>query len=324
MNNISRARRSVNKQSAHMSKSRKSPATESARSRAGFLQFLSESKTRVDRILKKRLAASREPRRLSASMRYAVFGGGKRLRPGLVYLGCRAFGGDPESVDGAAAAVELIHTYSLVHDDLPCMDDDDLRRGRPTVHIKFDEAMAVLAGDALHTEAFAMIVEASNPKDVAAMVSTLAAAAGPAGMVGGQVLDLNAEGKTPREDLVRKIHLGKTASLIAASLELGAIGAGATQSQRKAIAEFGIEVGVAFQVADDVLDMTGDATTLGKTPGKDVAARKMTFPAAVGLNEARKTADRLARKAQQLARALRSPAEALLLELPCFVTERTS
>ncbi|HKE00903.1 MAG TPA: polyprenyl synthetase family protein, partial [Planctomycetota bacterium] len=160
-----------------------------------FLPFLDRAARRVERVLDRRLPANREPRRLVEAMRYALFGGGKRLRPALVYLGCRAFGGHERDVDGAAAAVEMIHTYSLVHDDLPCMDDDDLRRGRPTLHVKWDEATAVLAADALHTEAFATLVALSRPPLVPRLVESLAGAAGLEGMVGGQVLDLAAEGK---------------------------------------------------------------------------------------------------------------------------------
>lgn len=292
--------------------------------RAEFNQFLAESAKRVERVLDRQLSVKREPRQLIEAMRYAVFGGGKRLRPGLVYLGCRAFGGDIRKVDGAAAAVEMIHTYSLVHDDLPCMDDDDLRRGRPTLHIQFNEALAVLAGDALHTEAFATIVEMTDPAIAPAIIQSLAAASGLGGMVGGQVLDLDAEGRKPRAAAVEKIHLGKTAALIAASLEMGAIAAGATARERRAIFEYGRKVGLAFQVADDVLDITSDAATLGKTPGKDVAAGKMTYPAAVGLERSRARARMLAVEAVAIAQKLRSPEEMLLLQLPRFVTERSN
>lgn len=291
---------------------------------AEFTKFLSRSARRVERVLDRRLSVKNAPPRLVEAMRYAIFGGGKRLRPGLVYLGCEAFGGDIRKVDGAAAAVEMIHTYSLVHDDLPCMDDDDLRRGRPTLHIKFNEALAVLAGDALHTEAFVTIAETTDRRAAAEIIATLASAAGLGGMVGGQVLDLEAEGKSPNASAVERIHLGKTAALIAASLEVGAIGAGASAVQRRAIRNFGREVGLAFQVADDVLDVTGDATTLGKTPGKDAAAGKMTYPAAVGLARSRARARELAENARRIAKRLRSPREMLLLQLPLFVTERTN
>ncbi|MBI3818761.1 MAG: polyprenyl synthetase family protein [Planctomycetes bacterium] len=293
-------------------------------SRAEFLQFLSTSARRVESILKKRLASGRRPKRLVDAMRYAVFGGGKRFRPGLVYLGCRAFGGDLRSVDGAAAAVEMIHTYSLVHDDLPCMDDDDLRRGRPTLHIQFDEAMAVLAGDALHTEAFATIVEMTRPEIAPEIIKVLASAAGLEGMVGGQVLDLDNERERPRASLVEKIHLGKTAALIAASLEMGAIGAGAGRADRRRIRDLGLLVGLAFQVTDDVLDVTGDAATLGKTPGKDMAAGKMTYPAAVGLARARARARELCDAARSSAKAIGTRERKLLLEVPLFVTDRTN
>ncbi len=290
---------------------------------ASFDRFLERAARRVDRVLDRRLAADREPRRLVRAMRYAVFGGGKRLRPALVYLGCRAFGGDERTVDGAAAAVEMIHTYSLVHDDLPCMDDDELRRGRPTLHVEFDEALAVLAGDGLHTEAFATLAALSPPALVPDLAAALAAAAGLGGMVGGQVLDLESEGRRPRAETVERIHRGKTAALIAASLELGAIGARATRAQRRALRGYGEIVGLAFQVADDVLDVVGDAATLGKTPGKDAASGKMTYPAAVGLDRARDHARSLADRACRRAARLGGAAEGLLRALPRFVTERT-
>ncbi|MFN0205187.1 MAG: polyprenyl synthetase family protein [Planctomycetota bacterium] len=287
-------------------------------------KFLTKHAARVERVLDRRLSKKRGPKQLIEAMRYAVFGGGKRLRPGLVYLGCLTFDGKETAVDGAAAAVEMIHTYSLVHDDLPCMDDDDLRRGRPTLHIQYDEAVAVLAGDALHTEAFATIVELSNVTIVPELIETLAIAAGPSGMVGGQMLDLDAEGEKPRGALVEQIHLGKTAALIAASLEMGAIGAGASPSERRIIRKYGYLIGLAFQVADDVLDVVGDAATLGKTPGKDVAAGKMTYPAAVGLVASRKRARALADEARALAKSVGGSQKELLMELPRFVTERTS
>ena len=256
-------------------------------------------------------------------MRYAVFGGGKRFRPALVYLGCRAFDGRERDVDGAAAAVEMVHAYSMIHDDLPCMDDDDLRRGRPTVHVKFDEAMAVLAGDALQTEAFETIVDLSRAELARDLVRALARAAGTRGMVGGQVEDLDAEGREPDARVARRIHLGKTAALIAASLEMGAIGARANAARRKQIRDYGMLVGLAFQVADDVLDVVGDAAALGKTPGKDAAAGKTTYPAAIGVESARALADALARRARRKAGAIEGEGRRLLEALPEFVVRRT-
>lgn len=294
------------------------------RAEASFETFLERAAARVARVLERRLNWRRGPASLVRAMRYAVFGGGKRLRPALVYLGCDTFGGSWKVADGAAAAVELIHTYSLVHDDLPCMDDDKLRRGRPTAHVRFGEAMAILAADALHTEAFATLAEES-PREVAPdLVSILARAAGPSGMVGGQVLDLEGEGRPPKVLLVERIHLGKTAALIAASLELGATAAGAGPLDRRRIRAYGEDVGLAFQIADDILDETGDAVTLGKTPGKDTAARKMTFPAAVGLDRAKARAMVLAAKARRRAARLPRTTRALLQTLPTFVTIRTT
>jgi geranylgeranyl pyrophosphate synthase len=288
-----------------------------------FDAFLRASARRVEAVLDERLRLDRGPSTLLRAMRYAVFGGGKRFRPALVYLGCRTFGGPLSRVDGAAAAVEMIHTYSLIHDDLPCMDDDDLRRGRPTLHVKFGEAMAVLAGDALHTEAFATIAEMSEVESCQVLTRILARAAGPSGMVGGQVLDLRAEGRPPRARRVEEIHLGKTAALIAAALEMGAAGAGASAADRARIRRFGRDVGLAFQVADDILDLTSDAATLGKTPGKDVVAGKMTYPAAIGLRKSRQRAGALAARAQRMAQDLPRDTRSLLRTLPLFVTRRS-
>ncbi len=238
------------------------------------------------------------PEPLFEAMRYAMMAGGKRLRPLLVLASCAAAGGRDEDALPAALAIEMIHTYSLVHDDLPAMDDDDLRRGRPTTHVVYGEALAILAGDALHTYAFETL-GASHlpPARVRAQLATLARAAGPAGMAGGQVLDLLAEGQEPNEGLVRQIHRLKTGALLAAAHRLGAEGAGAAAELATHFEAIGHKVGLAFQIQDDVLDVTSTTEELGKTVGKDEAAGKATWPALVGLEESKRRAKALMEEA---------------------------
>jgi len=234
-----------------------------------------------------------EPSRLHRAMRYAVFAGGKRLRPALVLLACRACGGQDASAAPGLAAVEMLHTYTLVHDDLPAMDDDDLRRGRPTCHKAFDEATAILAGDALQAAAFAAAAELGVEA-----VRVLARDSGSLGVVGGQQDDLDAEGRPHDAALLERIHRRKTAALIRASCELGAIAGAATVEQRHALAAYGEALGLAFQIADDVLDVTASAATLGKTPGKDAAQGKLTYVTVHGLAAARAEGARQADLAQ--------------------------
>jgi len=243
------------------------------------------------------------PARLHAALRYALFGGGKRLRPALLRLVSESCGGDEASAERPAAALELIHTYSLVHDDLPCMDDDALRRGRPTVHVAYDEATAVLVGDALQTLAFEVLAGAEHGRELAGV---LARGAGSTGMVGGQVLDLSLEltrSGVGLEDVL-DMHARKTAALFAAAGEMGAVVAGAEPERRERARAFGAALGMAFQAVDDVLDVTGDASTLGKTPGKDAALERATLVAAVGLEEGRSRAETLARAARDAAAGL--------------------
>lgn len=238
------------------------------------------------------------PARLHDAMRYAMFPGGKRLRPMLTLLGCVATGGQLERAMRPAAALECLHTYSLVHDDLPCMDDDALRRGRPTCHVAFGEANALLAGDALLTLAFEAVAEGG-----ASAVKALAAAAGSLGMVGGQVGDLEAEGLGGDLTLERLewIHDRKTGALIVASLEVGVFAGGGDPAALDAIRSYGRTIGRAFQVADDILDVTGTAEALGKMPGQDAAHGKSTYPSLLGLDGAIAAADRLAAEAAALA-----------------------
>ena len=236
-----------------------------------------------------------EPGLIHEAMRYCVFAGGKRLRPVLCVAAAEACGGDREKALPAACAVELMHTYSLVHDDLPCMDDDDLRRGRPTCHKVYGEGMAVLCGDALLTESFAVLARASaTPRfSVGAMVAELAMAGGSRRLIGGQVLDLDGEGKALGMEQLIRIHECKTAALLSASVRLGAMSANAEEPHLEALTKFGRALGLAFQVMDDILDVTQTTENLGKTAGKDVAVAKATFPALVGLEESRKEAARL-------------------------------
>ena len=236
------------------------------------------------------------PARLTAAMRHAVLGGGKRLRPILARLGCAAVGGDPDRVTDAACGIELVHTYSLVHDDLPAMDDDLLRRGRPTVHAAFDEATAILAGDALLTEGLRLVSTLPEGAAFASVraeaVAILAAASGFLGMVGGQMEDLEAGGQVPARSVedaatrLERIHRHKTGRLISASLELGALWGGADEASRRRLAAWGERLGLAFQIADDILDATATAAELGKSPGKDVEAGKLTYVTLYGLEAA--------------------------------------
>jgi geranylgeranyl pyrophosphate synthase len=245
------------------------------------------------------------PERLLAAMRYAALGGGKRLRPALVLWSYDLFcEREDEPVLDLACAFELVHTYSLVHDDLPCMDDDSLRRGRPTCHVQFDEATAVLAGDALLNLAYEVILSAPwrEAKRGLDCGRTLAAAAGHRELVGGQMLDLEGQGKPPRAELLEAIHAAKTAALLRAACVCGGIAAGANAAERAALADVGSHLGLAFQIVDDVLDVVGAMATLGKTAGKDAAAGKITYPALYGVEASRAAAARHIEAARALLR----------------------
>ncbi len=228
------------------------------------------------------------PRGLHQAMRYAVLGGGKRMRPLLVYASGRIFGADENALDAPAMAVELIHAYSLVHDDLPAMDDDALRRGRPTTHIAFDEATAILAGDALQTRAFGLIADAPLPASLrVACLQTLAHASGAAGMCGGQALDIDATGhQQPLQDLER-MHALKTGALIRAAVRMGALCGQAPAADLATLDTVASALGLAFQVRDDILDVEASSEQLGKTAGKDEAQAKSTFPALLGMDGAK-------------------------------------
>lgn len=248
-------------------------------------------RTRIEAALDAALpSATSAPQGLHAAMRHGVLNGGKRMRPLLAYATGNAFGADTESMDAAAVAVELVHCYSLVHDDLPAMDDDALRRGQPTVHVAFDEATAILAGDALQSLAFEVLAGApQDPARRVAMLAELAQASGAGGMCGGQALDIAATGQANGIgiDALQRLHALKTGALLRAAVRLGAIAAGADEVSRIALDRYADALGLAFQIRDDLLDIEGDAATLGKTAGKDVEQDKATFPALLGIEASR-------------------------------------
>ena len=259
---------------------------------------------------------------LPEAMRHAALADGKRLRPMIVLAACHAAGGDAAAALPAAVAIELLHTYSLVHDDLPAMDDDELRRGRPTVHVAFDEATAILAGDALQTLAFEVLAAAALPPErIVAQTLALARAAGTEGMAGGQQLDLRREGQRATEGLVTEIDRRKTGALLRAAFEIGALAAGAAPPLLARLRAVGEDVGLAFQIQDDLLDETASTATLGKTAGKDTAAGKVTWPAAVGRAEAERRARTLLSGALDALAAL-GPAAGPLAELVRRTMER--
>jgi farnesyl diphosphate synthase len=241
--------------------------------------------------------AEQSPADLHRAMRYAVLGGGKRLRPLLVHAAAHALGETGPRLDAAACAVELIHAYSLVHDDLPSMDDDALRRGRPTCHIVFGEAMAILAGDALQALAFEILADdpaqQTDPATSIAMLRVLGRACGAEGMAGGQSLDLAAVGQQLTLSELEHMHACKTGALIRASVQMGALAAGADATTLHALDRYAHAVGLAFQVRDDILDVEGESAVLGKTAGKDAAAAKPTFPSIIGLDASRARLDEL-------------------------------
>lgn len=264
------------------------------------------------------------PVRLHSAMRYAVLGGGKRFRPLLVYATGHCLGAKDEQLDAAAVAVELIHAYSLIHDDLPAMDDDALRRGRPTVHIAFDEATAILAGDALQTCAFETLCCAPVADPIARqMLTTLASASGAAGMAGGQALDMDATGQTQSLAALQRMHALKTGALIRASVRLGALVAQTDPATQQQLDEFADALGLAFQIRDDLLDIEGDAAELGKTAGKDVAQGKSTYPALLGLDESRRLAGEAVASALAALTVFGEEAENLR-NLARFVADRES
>jgi geranylgeranyl diphosphate synthase, type II len=285
--------------------------------------FFEEDRLAVDAQLEKLLPAeSAQPPSIHTAMRYSVFAGGKRIRPILCLEAARIFEADVSPALYPGCAIEFIHTYSLIHDDLPALDNDDLRRGKPTSHKKFGEATAILAGDALLTLAFETIAASPVGADRrVAMVKEIATAAGTVnGMVGGQVADLEAEGKPVSPEMLEYIHRSKTAALIRASITSGAICAGAPTDDVARLRRFGETIGWAFQVTDDILDVEESSAALGKTAGKDIAQQKATYPAVYGLERSHQIAKELADKGiseldayGELASRLRTIAEFLVL-----------
>ncbi len=237
---------------------------------------------------------AREPQRLHAAMRYAVLEGGKRIRPLLAYAAGEAAAADPAAVDHVALAVEFVHVYSLVHDDLPCMDDDVLRRGKPTVHVAFDEATAMLTGDALQAEAFKALADAPLAAEArAGLMRELAHASGTEGMCGGQAIDLAAVGRSMSVAELERMHRMKTGALLRASVIMGALAGMADAPLRAALERYAAAVGLAFQIVDDILDVESTSVELGKTAGKDRAQNKPTYVSVVGMEAAKAWAERL-------------------------------
>ena len=268
---------------------------------SGFDAWMKAVQAHVEEALGALLpSASAVPHKLHEAMRYTTLGGGKRVRPLLVFAAGDLFDAAPAALERAAAAVEMIHVYSLVHDDMPCMDDDALRRGKPTVHVAYDEATALLVGDALQAQAFAVLAEGDSlpPARQLAMLRVLAQAAGPAGMCGGQAIDLDSVGVSLTRAQLEQMHQLKTGALLRAAVLLGALcGKDVSPAERAALDVYANAIGLAFQVVDDVLDATADSATLGKTAGKDAAANKPTYVSILGLDASRDLAEQLRREA---------------------------
>ncbi|MFS8973262.1 polyprenyl synthetase family protein [Cupriavidus necator] len=267
-----------------------------------FAQWMQAQGARTEAALQAALPdANTVPHTLHEAMRYAALSGGKRVRPLLVHAAGEVSGADPAACDAAACAVEMIHAYSLVHDDMPCMDDDDLRRGRPTVHKAYDEATALLVGDALQTQAFIVLAgaEAVAPAARLKLVAELALASGSTGMAGGQAIDLQNVGRAMTRDALEAMHRMKTGALLRASVRMGALCGEIDAQGLAALDRYAAAVGLAFQVVDDILDVTADTATLGKTAGKDAAHDKPTYVSLMGLEAARELAGALRADAHQ-------------------------
>ncbi len=262
-----------------------------------FNTCLAEKAQMVNGVLRRILAGlGKVDERLSEALVYTLEAPGKRIRSALVLWSCEVISDRVcPNAEIAAAAIEMVHTYSLVHDDLPAMDDDDFRRGRPTCHKAFDEATAILTGDALLTLAFGILArEVDEPKMAIRLISELAEAAGPAGMITGQMADLKAEKTEGSQELLEHIHTNKTAKMFRCAAAMGAIVGGADESQFKCLCEYGLKIGLGFQIADDILDVCGQSKHIGKTTGKDAAAAKCTYPKVLGLEKSRSLERKLA------------------------------
>ena len=290
--------------------------------------YLKENRALIDSYLESYFSVPSEPSVLHEAMRYSLFAGGKRIRPILALSSYEACGGYPKNIIPYASALELIHTYSLIHDDLPSMDNDDLRRGKPTSHKVFGEAMAILAGDALLTEAFLMLTNNSSalssvkgckvglykeikPSSLIKVIREVALSAGIHGMVGGQAIDISSENSKPDRDTLTFIHLHKTAALITASVRMGGILCDTDDDKLKALTKYGERIGLAFQIIDDILDIEGNAEELGKTAGSDKKMKKMTYPALYGIKKSRQKAEDLISEAIDSLAVLSSKANQL-------------
>lgn len=288
-------------------------------------EYLRTRQKLIDRALDRYLPkTSTKPVTLHKAMRYSLFAGGKRLRPILCLAAAEACRGNIDNALPLACAFECIHTYSLVHDDLPSMDNDDFRRGRPTCHKVFGDGIAVLAGDALLTIAFEIVSNAKpTPRyDISILLREIAVAAGSKRLIAGQVADLEAEGKRVKRDQLRFIHENKTAAILKSSVRLGAMSANADARRLSSITQFGKRLGLAFQVIDDILDVTQTSEILGKSAGKDVAAKKATYPAVIGLEKSRAEARRLTRQAHDALSVFREDDAEVLHALANYLLER--
>jgi geranylgeranyl diphosphate synthase type II len=290
-------------------------------------KYLEERRRLVDQALKKFLTTGGVfPRTIDKAMRYSLFSGGKRIRPILALASGEAVGGQSQRLLPFACALEMIHSYSLIHDDLPAMDDDDLRRGKPTNHVVFGEGMAILAGDGLLTEAFRVMAEGAlqpgvNPSAALQAIREVAAGAGAAGMVGGQVADLESEQKKPTRALVEYIHTRKTGALLRAAVRAGALVGGATPGQFAQLDQYGAAIGLAFQVADDILDVEGGTEKTGKREGRDAELQKVTYPAAVGMEKSKRKARELLAESLAALSSFGSSADPLR-GIATFIVER--
>ena len=288
-------------------------------------EFFASCRTLVDAELDQLLPKETDlPTRVHEAIRWSVFAGGKRFRPALLLAVGQTFGASVDQLVRTACALEMIHTYSLIHDDLPSMDDDELRRGRATCHVKFDEATAILAGDALQTLAFRTIAqdERLTPDVRVQLIDTIACHSGtPGGMVAGQAHDLDAEARNVEKDELETIHLAKTGALIRVAAGSGAMIGGADEDQLKAVWQYALALGMLFQITDDLLDVTSTAESLGKTPGKDARARKATYPAILGIDATRAEIARWDRSARIALEGIGKPIT-LLSSIVDFIRDR--
>ncbi len=306
-----------------------SPSNPTSKANNQLKQRLPVFQAQVERALDALLPSAQTlPQRLHQAMRYAVLGGGKRLRPTLTYATGEALGLDPAELDGPACAVELIHAYSLIHDDLPAMDDDDMRRGRPACHKAYDEATAILAGDALQTLAFRALAQGraghADSEARLKMVASLSLASGSRGMVGGQAMDLEAEGRTLTIAELEDLHIHKTGALIRASVMLGALCTADFEQQRlERLDDYAKSIGLAFQIHDDILDVEGDSEEMGKYQGADARLEKATYPGLIGLRESREHAEQLVERALNSLSTFGESADCLRA-IARFIIDRTS